>query len=247
MDLISLRESEDKDITFFVPCLNEESNVYGTLTNILNAVSATAVSYEILVVDDGSTDRTCDEVRRFQEDHPDAVIRLKKNAKNLGIGRNFAEGAYDSRGRHYMLVNGDNVEHYDTLVALLSHLGEADILVPHFGGKDQRPRFRQRISRTYTRIVNCIGGHTISYYNGPVVHWRRNVIRWHSDSHGFGYQAMLITRLLDEGASWLELEVRGQEREHGKSKAFRWKNFLSVAHSLSEMAIRRVRKALVGK
>ena len=53
------------DISFFVPCLNEEKNICDSLNVILSATKETDVSYEVLVVDDHSTDRTIAVVEEF--------------------------------------------------------------------------------------------------------------------------------------------------------------------------------------
>jgi len=244
MDMDVTLSQDEVDITFFVPCLNEEKNVTGALRTIVESAAETGVTYEILVVDDASTDNTVGVVEEFQREHPGVRIQLKKNERNRGLGRNYADGSYISYGRHYMLVNGDNVEQKVTLVALLSHLGEADILIPYFGDRDNRPFRRRIVSRAFTKLVNIISGNHIGYYNGPVVHHRLNVIRWHPDTHGFAYQAMLITRLLDEGATYLEFEVPNEDRPFGATKAFRLRNFLSIGHSLLEIGLRRLRRAL---
>lgn len=238
------QSNPNPDVTFFVPCLNEEKNVAGALHTIMTAAANVGVSYEILVFDDGSSDDTAGAAERFAQERPEAQIRVVRNARHRGLGRNYAEGSYLGRGTYYMIVNGDNVERQDTIETLLAHLGEADMLIPHLGTFDKRPVGRRIASRTYTAIVNAVSGNHIHYYNGPVVHRRANVMRWHPDSHGFGYQAILITRLLDEGASYLEYVYRSEDRAFGVSKAFRVRNILSVGHSLLEIAFRRLRRVL---
>jgi hypothetical protein len=60
----------------------------------------------------------------------------------------------------------------------------------------------------------------------------------------------LITRLLDEGATYIEVPIEDDATHRNKergSSALNVKNFLSVVHTLSEMAIRRVRKHALGK
>jgi hypothetical protein len=142
-----------------------------------------------------------------------------------------------------MLVNGDNVEPVEVLETVLSHLGQADIVIPFFGRLDTRPAHRQIISRTFTRLVNVLSGAHIHYYNSLVLHLRENVVRWHPGTRGFGYQAELITQMLAQGATYVEVEVPGAEREHGASKAFRPRNALSVACSLFRIGWRRLRRA----
>lgn len=232
----------DCDITLFVACFNEEQGIIPTLETALAALKEVACSYDIVIIDDASTDRSVDLVRRFQDAHPDEPITLYVNETNQGLGANFAEGAFRGRGKYYRLVCGDNVESKETLVSALRHLGDADIILTYPGEVRGRSWFRQTVSRTYTALVNAIGGHSIRYYNGLPINLRYNVMRWHSNSHGFGFQADLITRLLDLQATYIEVPVIQEERAGGRSKAFTFRNICSVAHSLLEILIRRIAK-----
>jgi hypothetical protein len=96
--------------------------------------------------------------------------------------------------------------------------------------------------------VNSLSGHRVRYYNGLAIHLRYNVMRWGPYSFGFGFQAELITRLLDEGASYIEVPVTATHIEKAKlNSALNYKNFLSVVHTLLEVMIRRIRKHTLGK
>jgi hypothetical protein len=88
-----------------------------------------------------------------------------------------------------------------------------------------------------------LSGHKIQYYNGLATHLRYNVMRWGPYSFGFGFQAELITRLLDEGATYVEIPVVASHTEKSAdNSALNYKNFLSVGHTLLDVMIRRVRK-----
>jgi len=232
--------SSECDITFFIACYNEKEGVVPTLETVIAAARAVGCSYDIVVIDDASTDDSVALVRQFQDTHADEPITLYVNEMNQGLGANFAEGAFRGRGKYYRLVCGDNVESQTTLVSALRHLGEADIILTYPEEVRGRSWFRRLVSRTYTHLVNLIGGHRIRYYNGLPINLRYNVMRWHSNSHGFGFQADLITRLLDLQASYIEVPVVQEERAGGSSKAFTLRNICSVAHSLLEILIRRI-------
>ena len=238
------QESSELDLTIVVPCYNEESKVAGTLDTISSAMGELpGYSYEILVVDDGSTDNTVRVVNEYQASHPDLPIVLRINPKNRGLTRTYVDGAFVGRGRYYRLVCGDNVEPKETLIKVFSHSGQADMVIPyheHVAGKSSSRLF---ISRVYTWLVNCLSGYHLRYYNGLALHLRYNVMRWGPYSFGFGFQAELITRLLDEGASYCEVcVVAMHEEKAGGQSALNLKNMLSVTHTLFEILVRRARK-----
>lgn len=232
------------DVTFFVPCLNEQDNIINTINTILSAVKKLNITYEILIIDDASTDKTKEIIGSFIKQNPSLNIKTKYNETTKGLGYNYIEGAYIGSGKHYMLVNGDNSEPEETLLTILKNLGKADLIIPYFGPYDKRSFLRKLISFIFNRTVNIISGYKLHYFNGPVLHIRENVMRWHPITHGFAYQAELICLLLDQKKSYIEVVVPNVDRVYGITKAFNFKNFCSVAHSLLEISIRRLRKIL---
>jgi SAM-dependent methyltransferase len=231
------------DITIVVPCLNEQHHIGPTLDTVVAAMMELPYSYEVLVVDDGSTDDTSKVVGNYKGAHPALPIKLIKHAVNRGLTRSYVDGAFLGRGTYYRLVCGDNVEPKEALVACFSQLGKADMIIPYRGPLPGKSWFRQRLSNFYTVLVNLLSGYRIRYYNGLATHLRYNVMRWGPYSFGFGFQAELITRLLDEGATYIEIKVDGTHTEKsGGNSALNLKNFLSVGHTLSEVLIRRIRR-----
>lgn len=235
------------DLTLFVACYNEEKNITETLDTIVSACAEVGCTYEVLIIDDASKDRSVEVIREYMQRNPASPIVLKVNQQNEGLGNNYVEGAFIGRGTWYRLVCGDNVEPKETLLKVFSQIGRAEILIPYHAGQVGRTLFRRILSRSYTAIVNTISGNRIRYYNGLPLTRRYYVMRWHSNSHGFGFQADLITRLLDRKISYLEIPVSSQERTEGNSSALTFKNFCSVANSLLTMMIRRASKIFYGR
>jgi glycosyltransferase involved in cell wall biosynthesis len=235
-------------ITLFVACYNESGNIVGTL-DVINAACAKAgITYEVIIIDDASTDRSPDIIRRYMATHPEMPIKLHVNPKNMGLGDNFGEAAFLGSGTYYRLVCGDNVEPVETLVKVFDMIGKADIILTYRPNDvTGKALSRKIISGLYTKIVNLISGYNILYYNGLPIFKRRDVMRWNPNSHGFGFQADLVTRLLDRGATYIEVPVIGNERKTGEAKAIRLRNFCSVAHSLLNILIRRLSKIVYGQ
>jgi 2-polyprenyl-3-methyl-5-hydroxy-6-metoxy-1,4-benzoquinol methylase len=231
------------DISIVVPCLNEQHHIGPTLDTIVAAMLELPYSYEVLVVDDGSTDDTTGVVETYLQAHPSLPIRLIRHATNRGLTRSYVDGAFLGRGTYYRLVCGDNAEPKEALVACFRQIGKADMIVPYHHRVSGKSAFRLGLSRIYTSMVNLLSGHQIRYYNGLATHLRYNVMRWGPYSFGFGFQAELITRLLDEGATYVEVPVAAQHRDKDRgSSALNLRNFLSVGHTLSEVFLRRIRK-----
>lgn len=237
----------EQDITIFVPCYNEEGNIIDTFITITSALAGTKLSWEIIIIDDASTDKSKEIIYSYIKEHPDYNIRLMARKENIGLAQNYIEGAFMAKGKYYKLVSGDNAEPKETLLTIFNCLGKAEMIIPYHVKIVGRSFMRDLFSKTYTLIVNTVSGYKIKYYNGGALHLTCNVMRWHTDYHGYSFQADIITRLLDHGMSYMEIPVTSQERKTGTSKALKLKNFLSVGHFFLDLLIRRFGRAYRSK
>jgi len=237
---------EDLDLTIFIPCLNEERRVIPTLETVRDALAELGLTYEVIAVDDGSTDRTAAVIEEFFRAHPAMPARLHKNPRNLGLSRSFVDTAFLGRGRYYRLVCGDNVDSKESLLTMFRLMGQADIIIPYYPVLPGKSGSRKFISRLYTLIVDRLSGNRIKYYNGCALYRRCDVMRWASYNYGFGFQAQLITALLDEGSTYREVPLTGFHLTKDRGSPLNLRNFLSTGHALSEIFLRRLRRAVYG-
>ena len=238
---VRVSNTDEPLISVFVPCLNEEDNIVPSLNTIVATMNEMGFSYEILIYDDHSMDNTVERIKEYQRSNPGIPIHLIVNPRILGLGHNYVEGAFAGKGKYYILVNGDDAESKVELMAILSKLGDADMIIPYFGNMDVRRRRRRLVSASFTWLMNLVSGNKVKYYNGPVLHLRHNILRWHPDTHGFAYQAELITRLLGLGKTYKEVQVANVDRTSGLTKAFSFDNFLSISHSIVRILVNRAR------
>jgi hypothetical protein len=238
------RNRTEVDVTFFIPCLNEEARVVPTLDSVRAAMGISRRTYEVIVVDDGSTDNTAAVVEEYCRHNPGLPIVLHRNGVNLGLARSFVDAAFLGRGTHFRLICGDNIEPPESMIAVLAHLGQADLVIPYYPKVPGKSRSRLLISGFYTNVVNAVSGYRLNYYNGNPLYRRQQVMRWAPHNFGFGYQADLLTQLLDQGATHVEVAIAGMHRQKGGGSSLKVRNVLSVAHSLLEISLRRLRRIL---
>ncbi|MBI2770761.1 MAG: glycosyltransferase family 2 protein [Burkholderiales bacterium] len=224
--------------SFFIPCYNEEKNVVNVVEKLATVAARLNAAYEILVFDDCSKDGTVQAVRNCQQARPDVPLRLFSNSTNQGVARNFIEGAFQGRGKHYRVVMGDDVESVETLEKILSQAGNADIIIPYHSQVTGRPFHRKVISRLYTVLVNIASKRKLRYYNGSPLFLRRDALRFHVEATGLGFQAEFLLRLLQEGRSFIEIPVVASDREGSTSLNLR--NFVSVGYSIFKIYMRRL-------
>lgn len=108
------------DVTVVLPCYNEQDHVVQELDRITIAMERSGYSYELLVIDDASTDRTLDVLREAQPRFP--RMRLISFARNGGSGTARRIGTQDARGEIVVWTDADMTypnERIPELVAML--------------------------------------------------------------------------------------------------------------------------------
>ncbi len=234
---------DELDITIFMPCRNEKGNIGRALNEVITTMTLYPYTYEIILIDDASTDSSVNEIKAFIAKYPHAPILLKCNSQPLGVSYNFLDAALLGRGQYFRMIGGHFQDRHEAIKNVFDHLGKADIIITYID-PDFRSPHRQLLSRLYTRLVNLISGYNVRHYHGTPLHRRIDVLRWHS-YRSVGFYADMTTRLLDEGVTYIEVPTSAYERETGKSRALRWYNVISLAVGFSDMLFRRFSKSRI--
>lgn len=103
------------DISIIVPCYNVEAYIRDCITSILSQVIS--FSYELILIDDGSTDHTREALMEYQN-HEHVTVKLQEN-HGIGYARN--RGMELARGVYFLFVDPDDILAPDILQVLLSH------------------------------------------------------------------------------------------------------------------------------
>ena len=216
-------------LSIFVPCFNEEKNITRSLNNIKEAIQN--ISYEILVADDGSKDKSVEMIEKFKKENPNLNIKIFINEKNRGLGFNYYDKANKASGKYYMLVNGDAVDPPSEIKKIIDNIGKVDMILPYF--IDKRNTIRKIISKIFIIILKIITFTNLKYYNGQALHSLENVKKYGSaKASGFAYQAELIAALILRKKTYIEVEIVPAFRLHGSTSAFSFRNILSVGKSI---------------
>jgi dolichol-phosphate mannosyltransferase len=225
----------DRSLSVIIPAYNEAENILATLENITTAFEPLALPHEILVIDDGSRDRTAELVEQARQRYP--AVRLVKNERNMGFGWSYRRGVDAASLAHIVMVHGDNAWGWATLREFFGHTGEADVIIGFTRDMlKSRTWARTVISKTFTLLVNLITWRHLRYYNGLQIHQAPILKSLQIESHGYGFQAEVLVKALRRTRTYLEVPMDLIEREKGESKAFRMKNVVDVLGTLRRLA-----------
>jgi len=116
----------DLSLSVFFPCHNEEANVQRTTLAALDACRSITTDFEIIIVDDGSTDRTGELADRLAAEHE--PVRAVHNRSNRGYGGALQAGFLAARKQWVFYSDGDGQFDFNEIPKLLDLLDRCDIV-----------------------------------------------------------------------------------------------------------------------
>jgi Glycosyltransferases involved in cell wall biogenesis len=122
-----MKKSKLPSLSIFFPAYNEEGNITTTIIDARNAAKKVASKYEIIVVDDGSTDRTAEVVLELQKYDPS--IRLISHHQNRGYGAAVKTGLKACKMDWIFFTDSDGQFRYDELPNFVSKKGKGDLII----------------------------------------------------------------------------------------------------------------------
>jgi len=218
-------------ISIIVAALDEQDGLAPSVHAIQAALNDIC-SYEIIVVDDGSRDRTgaiADDLAAGS-----AGIRVIHNPCNLGLGGSYRRGFELVRGQYTLLIPADNETPSDTIRAIAKQAGRADIIVTHTLNWYIRPVHRWILSHLYTAIVNALFGFRLRYYNGICLIRSAALRTIALDTSGSAYMTAILVRLLKQGYSYAGIGIMLQPR-CGARRPLGLRSFIDVARSIGRL------------
>lgn len=214
-----------KGITVVVPAFNEEANVADAIHTVEKAFKGYSQDYEILVVNDGSSDQTGQIAQR--EADKDPRVRVVHNEKNSGHAFTLNRG-YKLASKDYVTVfPGDNEISADYLRTFLSEMGKADLIISYMVSMKNRPLYRRFLSHSFVIILNILFGLRLKCYNGATLYRTEDVRCLEiKSSQGMTILAECLIRLIKSGATYKEVPFDFIGRKGGTSRALSLKNLL---------------------
>lgn len=142
-----------ESISIFMPAYNEEGNIATTIIDARYAAKTVANDYEIIVVDDGSTDRTAELVSELAKN--DQKIRLVKHDKNMGYGAAVKTGLKACTKKWIFFTDSDGQFRYDELEKFVDNRGTADLVIG-YRKKRMDPFRRVFVAQVLLKIWNFV-------------------------------------------------------------------------------------------
>lgn len=207
----------NESVSIIVAAYQEEDNIEKAIDNALDVLRKAKIEYELIVIDDGSTDKTGLIVNRKAKENK--KIRVVHHKENKGFGYSIKEGINLAKGKYITGFPGDNDTSAKLLIDLINRRKEADVILAYTVNPQRRTFFRRIISVSFTKFMNLIFGLNLRYYNGYFICKLDLLKKVKLHSKGLAIFAEAKVRLIKNGASFVEIPFEHTGRMHNESKA----------------------------
>jgi glycosyltransferase involved in cell wall biosynthesis len=203
------------EISIVVPICDESPNLPDLYRELTTTLERWGGSYEILIIDDGSTDDSFEQLVRFQARDP--RVRIIRFRRNFGQTAAFAAGFAYARGRVIVTSDGDLQNDPADIPALVTKLGEGYDIVCGWRKERKDPWLSRRLpSMMANRLISWATGVQLHDYGCSLKAFRAEIVkplRLYGEMHRF-----LPAIASEMGVSIAEVVVNHRVRRHGRSK-----------------------------
>ena len=132
------------ELSLFLPAYNEEKVITQTITKSDAILRKVAKKYEILVVNDGSTDKTEEVVNKVIKKNPN--VRMITHNPNKGYGGALKTGLYESKYKYIAFIDADGQFDFSEIGKFIEHIDNFDLVI---GYRAKRADTGLRIATAY--------------------------------------------------------------------------------------------------
>src|SRR5581483_5361964 len=204
-------------ISFVIPVMNEQQSIAILFEKLSAQLDSLGQSYEVIFVDDGSTDNTFKELTKLHNEYPETV-RAIRFRRNFGKTPALVAGFSRCRGEVIFTMDGDLQDDPQEIPNFLAKLDEGYDLVSGWKYPRLDPITKTFPSRIFNKLVSTLTGVHLHDINNGFKAYRREVIE---DTHFKLYGE--FHRFVPVMAQWrgfrvTEIKVRHHPRQFGVSK-----------------------------
>ncbi len=219
-----------------VPCYNEEHAVLDTVAALRGAL-ADAGPYELIFVNDGSTDRTGEMLAQAARQDPQ--LRVLTHPQNRGYGASLKTGILHATAEYIAIADADGTYPIDQIPALLERGRDVDMVVGARTAPNVQYPWLRRFAKMFLRsYASWIVRTSIPDINSGLRVFRRDVaIRFfYIISDGFSFTTTITLAMLTNGFAVRYVPI-GYQRRVGKSKIKPIRDTLNFFHLIARVGL----------
>ena len=200
-------------ITVVVPLYNEEENLPILTPRLIDVLNGLREPFEIIFVDDGSTDKSPEILRSMTAQHP--YLRILRLKENRGLSTALLAGMKEARGKIIVTLDSDLQNDPADIPKLIAYLGDYD-MATGWRQKREDPWLKKLSSKIANSVRNRLSGETIKDSACTLRAFKRECIQNIPVFNGM--HRFLSTLVKMEGYRIIEVPVFHHPRKFGESK-----------------------------
>lgn len=210
-----------RSVSCTILAYNEEETLEEAVSDVHAGLSAFGDrEFEILLVDDGSTDRTCAIARELEGRYPE--LRLIRHGRNLGPGSAILTGIRNSRCDVICFHAADQQLDFREVAGFIPLLDDCDIVIGSRSGRPGYTQARLLTSKVYIALAQQLFGlRGYDDFNFLYLYRRELFDDMPIDSDGVFLCTEIFVRALDRGARVARVEAQCLPRRVGVSTVYR--------------------------
>ena len=222
-------------ISFVFPMFNEFENIGNTIARASKLAQELTDDYEIVVIDDASTDKSVETVKAIAEEDP--YVKIICLQDNTCMGGAIKKGFKSATKEVIIYTDSDFPAKEDDIKKALSILGDADI-VTSYSLAIKNPKFtRIIISKTYNYLIQLFFGLNIRDINGALKIYKRKVLEViEPKSNSPFIHPEIFAEAVKKGFNIKQYGIIFEPRTKGKSSVAKMN---VIARTISDMLIYR--------
>ncbi|RMF54917.1 MAG: glycosyltransferase [Calditrichaeota bacterium] len=202
------------NLSIVIPAYNEKESLPELLKQIATVLDEQSLTYEVIIVDDGSTDGTFEVLKSLKSQYP--WLKALRFRRNYGKSPALAEGFKIARGDYVVTMDADLQDDPAEIPSLIAKLEEGYDMISGWKKKRYDPLSKTLPSRIFNFVTSRLTGIPIHDFNCGLKIYRREVVE---SLQVYGE----LHRFLPVLAHWQgfrvgELPVKHHPRKFGKSK-----------------------------
>lgn len=226
---------QSPEVSVLMPAFNEFENLEGAIIGVSKTLKKIVSAYEIVVIDDGSTDGTKELLTNLAKKY--SFVTPVFHTKNLGLSMAIRSGITASHGQYVTQFHGDNDTAMDTITRLVRERKKADLIVSFMADDTVRTPMRRIASVTFIQILTTLTGVKMKYFNGFFICKTSLLRSVKLESTGYVLYAEAKIKLIKRGATFQEVPFTHVGRKNGMSKAFLPANLFRTATDVLKLAM----------
>lgn len=204
----------EKMLSVVIPAFNEEKGISKVLTDLKSILDGAHLQYEIIIVDDGSSDKTSEIVQKHN------FVRMIQHPINRGYGASLKTGIKAAKGELILITDGDGTYPNEDIPKLLECADKYDMVVGARIGKDVHiPLYRRPAKIFLNKLANYLVETKIPDINSGMRLFKKedSMKYFHILPSGFSFTTTITLAYLSDSLTIKYIPINYNKRE-GSSK-----------------------------